>query len=41
MDMATRQEEPPTYHVCSCGEQFETTEELLDHAREEHGLEVL
>jgi predicted small metal-binding protein len=27
--------------VCSCGEQFETTEELLDHAREEHGLEVL
>lgn len=39
--MATRQEETPTYHACSCGDQFETTEALLEHAREEHGLDVL
>lgn len=39
--MATRQSQRPTYHMCSCGEQFETTEDLLAHAREEHGLAVL
>jgi predicted small metal-binding protein len=38
--MATRQEETPTYHACTCGEQFETTDDLLEHAREAHGLEV-
>jgi hypothetical protein len=38
--MATRQSTPPTYHTCSCGEQFDTTEELLAHARESHGLSV-
>jgi hypothetical protein len=39
--MATRQEESPTYHACSCGEQFDTTEALLEHAREDHGFDVL
>jgi predicted small metal-binding protein len=38
--MATRQQSRRTYHTCSCGEQFETTEELLEHARESHGLSV-
>lgn len=38
--MATSQP-TPTYHTCSCGERFETTDELLDHARAEHGLSVL
>jgi len=39
--MATRQSTTTTmYHSCSCGEQFETTEELLEHAREAHGLSV-
>jgi len=37
--MATQQP-TPTYHTCTCGEQFETTEELLEHARESHGLGV-
>jgi predicted small metal-binding protein len=37
--MATRQE-ASTYHVCTCGEQFETTDDLLEHARESHGLSV-
>jgi len=37
--MATR-EAPTTYHTCSCGDQFETTEALLAHARDEHGLAV-
>lgn len=30
----------PAYHQCSCGEHFESTEELVVHAREEHGLPV-
>lgn len=38
--MATSQPTQSAYHTCSCGEQFETTEELLEHAREEHGLDV-
>ena len=39
--MATRQSTTTTtYHSCSCGEQFETTEKLLEHAREAHGLSV-
>lgn len=38
--MATRQQTPTTYHTCTCGEEFETTEDLLDHAREAHGLSV-
>ncbi len=39
--MATRQQTPTTtYHTCSCGEQFETTEALLEHARESHRLSV-
>jgi hypothetical protein len=37
--MATRQA-TPTYHTCSCGEEFDSTEDLLEHAREEHGLSV-
>jgi hypothetical protein len=28
------------YHQCSCGETFRTTDGLLEHAREEHGLWV-
>jgi len=39
--MATSQTPQTTYHTCSCGEQFDTTEELLEHAREAHGLNVL
>lgn len=27
-------------HRCSCGETFETAEELREHAREEHGAIV-
>jgi hypothetical protein len=27
-------------HRCSCGERFETAEELRMHAREEHGAVV-
>lgn len=38
--MATRQTSPSTYHTCSCGASFETTDELVEHAREEHGLVV-
>jgi predicted small metal-binding protein len=38
--MATSHTPQTTYHACSCGEEFETTEELLEHAREEHGLAV-
>ncbi len=41
--MATRQstsDPTPTYHTCSCGKQFETTDDLLEHARETHGLSV-
>ena len=30
----------PSYHQCSCGETFDSTEELLAHAREAHGLVV-
>ena len=37
--MATGQTSPD-YHRCSCGESFETTEELLEHARQRHGLAV-
>ncbi len=29
-----------TKHRCSCGETFDTAEELRDHAREEHGAIV-
>jgi hypothetical protein len=29
-----------TGHRCSCGETFETAEELREHAREEHGAIV-
>jgi hypothetical protein len=29
-----------SYHRCSCGEAFESTDELLCHARTEHGLWV-
>jgi hypothetical protein len=36
--MATRQPAPSAHHQCSCGESFDSTEELLAHAREEHGL---
>lgn len=28
------------YHACSCGEEFDSTDALLEHAREEHGLSV-
>ena len=42
--MATRQKSAAgaamdgAYHSCSCGATFESTEDLLAHAREEHGL---
>jgi hypothetical protein len=36
--MATRQSSSTTYHTCTCGESFESTDELLAHAREEHGI---
>lgn len=35
--MATRQTTPAA-HQCSCGESFESTAALLEHAREEHGF---
>jgi len=38
--METRQQSAPAYHRCSCGECFESTEELLAHARSEHGMDV-
>jgi hypothetical protein len=31
----------PSYHRCSCGENFDSTEDLLEHAREDHGFVVL
>jgi hypothetical protein len=34
--MATSQK-PTAYHTCSCGEEFDSTEALLEHARSEHG----
>jgi hypothetical protein len=36
--MATRQTPRTPHHRCSCGESFDTTEDLVVHAREEHGL---
>ncbi|CCQ33984.1 hypothetical protein HLRTI_002012 [Halorhabdus tiamatea SARL4B] len=38
--MATSQQTQSGYHTCSCGESFETTEDLLEHGREAHGLHV-
>jgi hypothetical protein len=38
--MATRQTPRPSHHRCSCGESFDTTEDLLAHARDDHGLYV-
>jgi hypothetical protein len=41
--MATHQSSPTpdaTYHTCTCGAEFESTDALLDHARESHGLDV-
>ena len=29
-----------SYDVCTCGESFDTTAELLAHARDDHGLWV-
>jgi len=40
LSMATRQASTDTYHTCSCGATFETTDDLLEHAREEHGFEA-
>jgi len=37
--MATRQA-TTAYHSCECGEQFDSTDELLEHARVEHGLTI-
>ena len=37
--MATSQRSA-AYHTCGCGEEFDTTEALLEHARTEHGLWV-
>lgn len=28
------------YHTCECGAEFDSTEELLEHARDDHGLWV-
>lgn len=36
--MAAGQTQPTANHLCGCGKAFETTEELLAHAREEHGF---
>ena len=36
--MATGQRTEPAHHLCSCGEEFESSEDLLVHAREVHGL---
>jgi hypothetical protein len=36
--MATGQCASSGFHACSCGERFDTTEELVVHAREDHGL---
>jgi hypothetical protein len=38
--MATEDGTAPDAHRCSCGATFESTEQLLEHAREEHGLFV-
>ncbi len=38
--MATRHQSTSSYHECTCGETFDSTDELLDHAREDHGLGV-
>jgi hypothetical protein len=35
--MATRQP-VRSAHQCSCGASFDSTDELLAHAREEHGI---
>jgi len=35
--MATGQTQTPT-HLCSCGKSFETTDDLVAHADEEHGF---
>jgi len=37
--MATR-ERSTAYHTCGCGKEFDSTEELVEHAREEHGILV-
>jgi len=37
--MATRQPSA-AYHTCGCGKEFDSTAELLEHARNEHGLLV-
>lgn len=34
--MSTQQSAPTGAHRCECGETFESTEELLEHAREVH-----
>jgi hypothetical protein len=41
--MSTQQSTTPTpeLHHCSCGENFDTTEELLAHAREVHRFSPL
>jgi hypothetical protein len=36
--MATRPESSGGYHTCTCGESFDTTDQLLEHAREAHGI---
>jgi hypothetical protein len=36
--MAVGQTPTSAYHTCSCGESFDTTEELLAHAREVHNF---
>lgn len=38
--MSTGHQTTQSYHLCSCGETFETTAALLEHAREEHGLYI-
>ena len=38
--MATRGQSPERYHTCTCGESFASTDDLLEHAREAHGLGV-
>jgi hypothetical protein len=35
--MATRQSRM-SHHRCTCGKTFETTDELLEHARTAHGI---
>jgi len=36
--MATSPESSDGYHTCTCGESFDSTDDLLEHAREVHGL---